>query len=308
VVSQTQEQARTNKLFLKLNKIARQNSSRILPETVHDLRTTARRIETLLSTHGLDEHGPAAKLARQLAKLRRRAGKLRDVDVHIAALDGIRLENASRDKSALHDHLAKMRSKGEDKLVRTLDKEVSKRLLKRMKRAAKELQARFGGSRAENYTVEALQKFKALVDSYPRLTEKTLHNFRIDCKHVRYLAEMGGETPDAERVVSPLKTIQDAIGQWHDWLTLMQLARDILPNAAAPLMAALRTQTRSKFNEAIRLTAEAKQELLAMHLGGPRSVVPRHEPETDQKEGDRRAGPDAASPPPKDSGPKLVAA
>jgi CHAD domain-containing protein len=278
VVSKTSSpSARTEKLFSKLGKITCGTSSGASPEMVHDLRTTARRIETLLSTHRLDEHGATAKLARQLAKLRRRAGKLRDIDVHIAALEGVRLENGARDKSLVHDHLSKLRSKAEAKLSRTLDDEVSKGLVKRLKRAAQDLKDPAQGLPTNDHTQQALTKFKALVESSPQLTEKTLHDFRIDCKRIRYLAEMSGETRQAERVVSELKNIQDAIGEWHDWLTLTEVAKEVVPSATSGLVAALRAGTRSKFNEALRITSEAKRELLAMKVAelGPVSVSPR---------------------------------
>lgn len=289
MVSKTPARSRTSRLFFKLNKIAHQESSSISPETVHDLRTTARRIETLLAAHELDDDGSNAKLARQLARLRRRAGKLRDIDVHIAALDSVRLENGVRDRTALQEHLAAMRNKSEGRLLRTLEKASAKGLAKRMRRAEKDLQAApSGDSPPKNFTAEALRKFKELVDGYPQLTDKTLHNFRIECKRIRYLAEMSGETPEAERGVSALKSIQDAIGEWHDWLTLTEIANEVLPNGTSPLMAALRTQTKSKFNAAIRVTAEAKERLLALgSTAAAASEVPRREPTTSGSGGSR---------------------
>lgn len=255
---------RTKKLFLKLNKIAEKTSTTVSPETVHDLRTTARRVETLLSTHAMNEHGPTGKLAKQLAKLRRGAGKLRDIDVHIDDLDIIRLEDGSRDKATLREHLTKSRNKRQEKLVRTLHKEVSKGLLKRMKRAAQELADNPDNSPPIGYTAQALTKFAKVAHAYPHLGEKTLHNFRIDCKRIRYLAEIGAVTPDAERVVSLLKTIQDAVGEWHDWLTLLETAKDVLPASGSSVVAAVRTQANSKLNEALRITTEARRDLLVL--------------------------------------------
>src|SRR5437868_9129497 len=48
------------------------------PRAVHLLRTTIRRIETLLAEEA--PRGAARKLRKQLDRLRRRAGKVRDVD------------------------------------------------------------------------------------------------------------------------------------------------------------------------------------------------------------------------------------
>jgi CHAD domain-containing protein len=265
VVSKTSVSlARNRNLLRKLQKVTRDISSSTSPKAVHDLRTTARRIETLLSAYGLDDHGYTSKFAKQLAKLRRRAGKLRDADVHIEALKSIRLDNSSRERTALHDRLATLRNKRKKKLLRTFDKEMSNGLPKRIKRASKDLAVPPKDSSRKNHTAEALEKFKALVSKYPPLTEKTLHNFRIECKRIRYIAEMDGNRLQTKRVVAALKRIQDAIGTWHDWLTLTQTAGEVVPNTASSLLAALRAQTRSKFNEALQVSAEAKQELLIL--------------------------------------------
>ena len=264
VKKKSDSQDRTQQLFQKLAKVTLEISSSAPPEAVHDLRTTARRIETLLSANGLDHGGGTRKLARQLARLRRRAGKLRDVDVHIAALATVRLDNGVRDRQMVREHLAKLRNKSEKKLVRALDKEVGNGLEKRTKLALKQLRATPEHNSGKDYTAEALAKFKGLVDGFPPLTEATLHNFRIESKRVRYLAELSGNKAPATRVVAALKRIQDAIGEWHDWLTLRQVADEVLPGNVSALKAALRAQTRSKFNEALRLTADARQELLSL--------------------------------------------
>ncbi len=257
--------ARTQQLFLKVGKIIALDGSRgASPETVHDLRTTARRIETLISAYSLNDRD-STKLAKQLASLRRRAGSLRDVDVHLAALDAIRLDNGVRDRALLRKHLTKMRNKREKKLMRALDKAVSKGIEKKMTRTEERLTTVSDGFRATDYLGQALSKFRNLAESHPHLTEATLHRFRIDCKRIRYVAEISSDPAAAKLVVSRLKSIQDAIGDWHDWLTLTEVATDVLPNTATGLMAALRTHTRSKYNEAIRVCRDATRELLAVH-------------------------------------------
>jgi CHAD domain-containing protein len=77
---------------------------------------------------------------------------------------------------------------------------------------------------------------------------------------------MAGEGPRVAAVIEPLKRIQDAIGVWHDWLTLAATAESVLtPSGQAPLLSALRTSTRSKYLEALRITADDKRVLLEMH-------------------------------------------
>jgi CHAD domain-containing protein len=87
----------------------------------------------------------------------------------------------------------------------------------------------------------------------------------MDCKRVRYLAEMAGEGPRVAAAIEQLKRIQDSIGTWHDWLTLTATAESVLARSGqVPLLSALRTSTRSKYLEALRITADAKRALLEM--------------------------------------------
>ncbi len=100
------------------------------------------------------------------------------------------------------------------------------------------------------------------------MSEQNLHDFRMRCKRVRYTAEMAGETPRVEDVVTPLKQIQDSIGAWHDWLVLSARAEKLFgDNGDVPLLAALHNVTRAKYAEAVRTVADSKRKLLDLHRG-----------------------------------------
>jgi CHAD domain-containing protein len=253
---------RAARLFQKLGKLTQQLLPNATPESVHQFRTTIRRLESVIATRSLQEQRNVAKLARQLATLRRRAGKVRDLDVQLAALCNIRMESGGRDKTVLAQYLASIRSKREKKLLETLEDEVANGLRKRMRRGAKLLARQSPGGQSQDFTTEALQKFWKIAADYPLLTEENFHGFRTECKRIRYLAEMSAGTREAERVVAALKRVQDAIGEWHDWLTLSNTAQEAIPNPASPLLAAIRAYRRSKFNEALRVVTEVKQQLL----------------------------------------------
>lgn len=273
---------RTQALFEKLQRFVHVPSSP-KPETVHRLRTTIRRVETLMTTvrPASPEHR-GKKLMKQLDRIRRRAGKVRDVDVQITALDSLQLESITRDKARVKRFLQKARIKREQKLLTTCRDELQNGLQRRIKRAATRLQETPSSDRtqpelrADRFLHSALERFAALVTEYPVLNESNLHEFRMACKRVRYLAEMAGEVPDGIAVIAELKRIQDSVGEWHDWLTLTDTAEGLLPRPGqSPLLAALRASTRSKYLEALRTTADAKRNLLDM-LGKkrePRSVT-----------------------------------
>ncbi len=261
---------RTPLLFRKLSRIAKKVSTDPDPERVHQLRTTVRRLETLLAAAGIKR----GKLLKQLARMRRRAGKVRDVDVQIKALREIRLEASGTEKARVLRHLQKTHRKRARKLMAAAQKELADRLQSRLNAALLKVIMQSATPR-KDYTAAALDRFAKLAASYPTFKEENLHQFRMACKRVRYLAEMSGETPAAERVVAQLKRIQDAIGDWHDWLTLTETAENVIAASHSPLLAALRTRRRAKFIHALRVVAEAKYALLEMRRAGPSEPAAR---------------------------------
>ena len=275
----TSDRNRTQALVDQLQRISRLSSG-AKPETVHQLRTTIRRIETLVATTWPAPGRKQEKLLKQLSRLRCRAGKVRDLDVQIEALASLRLESITRDRARVMAFLEKARAKRESKLLKSFRDEVDAGLHKRLNRTSERLQQEFRKpahrDAAENrFLAEALDKFAALVKERPTLTETNLHEFRMDCKRVRYLAEMAGESPRVATAIEQLKRIQDSIGAWHDWLTLTGTAESVLLRSGqVPLLSALRAGTRSKYLEALRIAADAKRALLEMREPKPQLRKP----------------------------------
>jgi CHAD domain-containing protein len=300
---------RTQTLFRKLSKLPAAILIKPTPENVHLLRTTTRRVETLLAAQEVSAHEPALPFAvaagaetpaaaaalpsegrqieedgpparqhllRQLKKLRRAAGKVRDVDVQLAALRTLHV-HAKRDKAAVRRELEQVHLKRADKLARTIEKALDKGLEKRLKAVGEGMAAvaEFPATAdrrpaAGGPLMAALRKFADLGEPFRQLTDANLHDFRMACKRIRYLAEMAGETPDAEAAIRQLKRIQDAVGEWHDWVNLAQTAEESLVNEHSPLLAAVRAGRRAKFNEALRITFDARKSLLEMYAAAAR--------------------------------------
>src|SRR5690349_256873 len=72
---------RARKPLKKLRKRLNELSKSPPAEQVHDLRTSARRMQATFEAQQLGSRGSAGALLRKTAKLRRRAGKVRDMDV-----------------------------------------------------------------------------------------------------------------------------------------------------------------------------------------------------------------------------------
>jgi CHAD domain-containing protein len=79
---------------------------------------------------------------------------------------------------------------------------------------------------------------------------ETLHEVRLELKHVRYAAEAAGDV--GFEMVAILKPVQDAIGEWHDWWNLVETADHVLgPLPGHPLMTILRSKMRGRFTVAL---------------------------------------------------------
>jgi CHAD domain-containing protein len=278
--------SRTQKLFRKLQKLPENIISEPHAEAVHELRTTIRRIETLLAHAWGEAPRKERKLLKQLERIRKRAGRVRDVDVQIAALSSLKLESVRRDKARVMRALEKSRTRQEQKLTNTLEAELADSLPKRLTRACERLisappESAQHRRRGPSYVAGALEKFATLVQQQPKFNEGNLHEFRMACKRVRYEAEMGENEPNARRVIDELKRIQDAVGEWHDWVTLSDSAEKALARRpGSPLIPLLRTNTHAKFLQALDVVSAARAALLAMRPGtparkGPSSTTPR---------------------------------
>jgi CHAD domain-containing protein len=260
---------RTQSLFDKLQRFCRLSTG-AKAEAVHQLRTTIRRIETLLATASPTPARKERKFLKQLKRLRRRAGKVRDLDVQMEALGSLRLESSTRDRARVMAFLEKARARREKKLLGALQAEVENGLTKRSKLISAHLLQESPKPHPrlveDRFLAAALDKFAAVAGQHAALTESNLHDFRMDCKRVRYLAEMGGEGAKVAALIEQLKRVQDAVGTWHDWVTLTATAESVLSRTGqVPLLSALRADTRSKYLEALRIATDAKRILLEMH-------------------------------------------
>ena len=239
------------KLDRELGKLGRKPA----PERVHKFRTTSRRVEALLSEVVASHRGNESKLLKRLAGLRKKAGRLRDLDVEIAALRALRFPQANGHKSQVMGALVKERAKREKKLVKASDRATIDVIRRRLRRSAKDLEV----PADREPLALTFRKLRELSQSTAPLTEKTLHEYRIIGKRARYIAEFASDDPARKRVVDQLKHMQDVIGDWHDWLKLSEKAEKILGGVRdSPLVAMLRNVTQAKFRQSLEAVREIR--------------------------------------------------
>jgi len=213
------------------------------PDNVHRFRTNSRRVEALVSEL-TPENGNQKKLLKLLSKLRKKAGKVRDLDVQIAFLKELRVPDRHDHRAQLLEYLETEQARRQKKLAKSFDSASVQELRKRLRRAQSAVQLE---------GVEPLQLArKRLPDpGTAPLSEKMLHACRIEAKRSRYLAELAADSPEGKDFIEQLKTAQDAIGEWHDIMKLKEKAEQMFGGVHdSPLVAVLQNISRAKFRRA----------------------------------------------------------
>jgi CHAD domain-containing protein len=235
------------------------------PEIVHAFRTTTRRLQILLEQLLAGPDRNDKKLLKQLNRIRKRAGRVRDLDAQLAALRSLKIPLEPRRKTRLTHRLIELRAKHEAKLGNLLKKDEVREIRKRLKRALKN--ADFG---TEIDPLSIARELIASVDSAGRMDEDVLHRYRVAVKRSRYAAEFASKSSESEQFMMQLRKLQDALGNWHDWQILTDAAvRELGDINESPLVAALHNVTRAKFRHAIAEIAANAQLIGAKAVSGP---------------------------------------
>src|SRR5579885_3338940 len=125
--------------FSKLDRQLSKLSKKTAPENVHKFRTVCRRIEVILGEVVPKPDGNSRKLLKVLAQLRKKAGRVRDLDVQISTLATLKVAGGNGDKTQFIEALAQERQKHEKKLAQVCNGKTKKEVHQRLKRASNEL-------------------------------------------------------------------------------------------------------------------------------------------------------------------------
>jgi CHAD domain-containing protein len=203
-------------------------SDEVTPKNVHWLRTTIRRIESLVSYAHPCLGKKLERSLENLTALRKRAGKVRDLDVQTKLLDQLANGSTARDRKILADLLQKKRERQAGRLASSLQKLAGAKFFSRMDRIAEKAGTGASGpDRPLAPLEEARLQLARLADDFSSrqpLKPSRLHETRIRLKTIRYLAELADESPEQKTFIDGLKAVQDAVGEWHDWEELTKLA------------------------------------------------------------------------------------
>ena len=268
------DQERTQGLFRRLDLLLSRTGAAPTPERVHQVRTTARRLEAVLEIVYPEPTKRIAKLLDGLKRLRRRAGAVRDLDVQSAALRTLKIGREAERKTRLLAALADSRSSREVQFQRVIQSGKTEKLRKRLQITAAEMAQASVPPEQNGHNwppvwidfdpvAASLRMFARLARQTKAITSDNIHSYRTSCKRIRYVAEMAGSSPESKRVVGLLKRVQDSIGDWHDWLTLTVTAEELFSHSLdSAMVSALRNIANAKFVEARAVAADARRELM----------------------------------------------
>jgi CHAD domain-containing protein len=221
-------------------------------EAVHGFRTATRRLEVLFEQLLGSQDRNNKKLLKMLNRIRRRAGKVRDLDIQLAALRSLKVALEPRRKTQLMQRLIELRVQHEKRLSKLLTKNEVREMHRRLKKAWKSAHWKAGR--------DPLEVSREILRSVPppegSPSDETLHQYRVAVKRARYAAEFAAKSREAGQLVAELKRLQDALGNWHDWMTLTQTATEQFGDVSqSSLVAALTNVTRGKLRQAVAALA-----------------------------------------------------
>lgn len=219
---------RTKSLTRDLSRFVSKLSEGVSEKGVHRLRTTIRRLETLAHQAGDEPEKKGQKALEELRALRKRAGKVRDLDIQVRFLASVGNGSASADRRALTEALKKKRAKQASRLSAAAKELEGSKLFGRVARIMEKsaTASMDDSSAALEHVRQAITELAVHHSSRQALKPERLHELRIRLKLLRYQAELADETPAQKNLVEELKSVQDAIGEWHDWEMLSESAEE----------------------------------------------------------------------------------
>jgi CHAD domain-containing protein len=265
------DQRQIQKPAQKLRRLLKKMSSAPTPEEVHSFRTNARRLETVLETFGLDDTKRRRRLFKRISQLRRRAGKVRDLDVLTSYVMDVDRDPEEEECSIrLLEHLGARRQKQATKLHK-LQQRHSTALRRNLKRTSKAIENIFPpkgdgqlhGDRISSTVAASALTLLSDLNKPPHLQKNNLHEYRLKVKEVRNLLQMAQDS-DHQSFVHRLGEVKDAIGEWHDWEVLVDTARTTIDHSGnCRLLGVLQTTTKNKYSKALDLAETMRHQYLS---------------------------------------------
>ena len=246
---------------------------------VHALRVMTLRLQAELERDAADL--PSAshqvqtilRFSKQSARLRQALGRVRELDVWISKLRGLRasltetmhyvprsMRDCTRQIERLETRLKDNRRSCERKLVAEIERRHAQ-LESAAEEAGAAVEERTGSTDPHAFEV-VFGRFAEIATEFSSLNEENLHDFRRRIKTVRYLAEISQGDAACARLAAQMQKLQSAIGEWHDWQVLAHKV-SAKPGGKEYLAELLQNIAQESFEAALETCQSAIARLLA---------------------------------------------
>ena len=240
----------------KLRKLIDKMSGQPRPGKVHALRTNTRRFEAMFGALALDQYGFKKSVLKDLSRLRKRAGKVRDMDVLLGYASTVHVKGEDECLVQLLEGLGRRRRK-RAKSLSAEAKRLRPELRKSLDRTPAELNEFIRHGNAEHIAANAAGTAVKLASDLAaprRLGRDTLHPYRLKVKELQNVLKLTDGGSNGE-FVNELGEVKDAIGEWHDWEELLPIARRMLDHGArCKLLSEMKSIAGRKYDHAVALT------------------------------------------------------
>jgi CHAD domain-containing protein len=220
-------------------------------EALHETRVASRRLRELIPLLALD-HDTSGTLCRQLGKVTKQLGKVRELDVLGLAIAELSREGgySSTVLKQLSENVETEQTVARERLAAKLPPETLKRIAAKLRRVAKCLESddrkthpRIVHGPRQPWLLaldarvarRATDLRSAIEAAGAVYVPERLHEVRIALKKLRYAAELVAEARPqrATAAIGTLRTAQDLLGRLHDRQVLIERAR-FLEASASP--------------------------------------------------------------------------
>jgi CHAD domain-containing protein len=266
------EQRKVKKAARKLRKFLKADASHVTPEEIHRLRTTIRKLEAAADAVLVKPNRRERASLREIGRIRKRAGKIRDMDVLTA--DAISMSKVTGQQDHLIElvhHLGAKRYKQAKRLCSLVQRKGGviskgvKRLSTRLRRRMSSSNSRDDSSGPEEALASVIHLLRDLKRP-PTLSPQNLHPYRLKVKKLRDVIRLA-QGPVQAGLVAALGEAKDAIGDWHDWEELLSIAVKVLDGQSGSLLDKIKRVTAKKYNHALSRTLHMRRKYLSARKG-----------------------------------------
>jgi CHAD domain-containing protein len=256
------------------------------PGLLHQMRVASRRVRAVLDLVDPDVYPGFRRQERRLRRLTKALGGTRELDVHLAILEGVKAKESDPVRGAFVEHvqegIGRRRGRQGKPLQEKLEALAIGDLAGLLEHAV--LPAVCDASEQSRGAWRCLEiPVRGLQDALPPLLlhedMEAMHAFRIQVKQLRYTLEILEPAFPAplEDWLGRLKDVQGALGEHHDlalleallWeeqARLMEGGRNILSTAALDIVGVVAEERRARFERFCRRGRELAEAMPYFHL------------------------------------------